>query len=592
LAYALRGAKVPFFFFLVFACCYALFFFLSIQDAPLCLPKSIFVPLTLFFLWCWLPLAGRAPVDHHLYAFSRLLCYAFFTLAIEREADKEGTHFAWVVVGCACLESLFIIVASFRSTAPAGVLAGNPGYSALLIAAGFSFLVLTPFETQSWDKKLWRSASLLVLGWGLWVCRSRGAFLGLFCGLAIVLLLQRRARFVLLGLAAALILAITLPDRLPTYAKMPLASTEETSGRLVIWKSGIEALRENWLIGFGLDNFEAAYLRGQQPAPGVLRFAKSTRFAHNDFLQFAVEAGIPSAVFLIWALTLIIFRARPSPGSSATEAWAYSTLILYTVFSLFNFSLYLPLDGLLLAGAVGILFSRLRAKDSGVDVLRFRKTLWAAGALLGGFLGLFAASDIAERFGHLDMAIKIMPIRSDLWYERAAHRLESSTEWLNSPVETAYLIHDLKMALLWNPGDPFIWSRWARVLVQLPPLDKAQIERGFKEAITLAPKHVPFTMEEGFYFLQVGDLVRADADFRAAAFLEPLAPLPRFGQALVMMKKGEKTGAMGLLNAAIALQEKYAKDWWPSEYDRFMFSTDPNQMREMVRQLESKQAPK
>lgn len=95
---------------------------------------------------------------------------------------------------------------------------------------------------------------------------------------------------------------------------------EETSnqGRLGIWKQALPAVLDHPFFGVGLGNFGA--IMGNE---GDLRFS-----AHNLYLHFAAELGIPALIVIMAAFGLIFHRALQAPAPSRA----------YALFFLFSFS--------------------------------------------------------------------------------------------------------------------------------------------------------------------------------------------------------------------------------------------------------------
>ena len=105
------------------------------------------------------------------------------------------------------------------------------------------------------------------------------------------------------------------------------------------WRVSLDAMRDQWLTGSGFGAFVQTYRRYEDPDIADRWYANH---AHNDYLELALEGGLPAillvAVFLLWWLG----RARRAWGTeSATveqrAAAVASAAIL--VHSLFDFPL-------------------------------------------------------------------------------------------------------------------------------------------------------------------------------------------------------------------------------------------------------------
>ena len=72
-----------------------------------------------------------------------------------------------------------------------------------------------------------------------------------------------------------------------------LATRDERSSfssRIMIWKSSIKILKDNWVVGIGPGNFQETYLQYQKYSPPYLEWA--VPYPHNIFLAFWIQAGI------------------------------------------------------------------------------------------------------------------------------------------------------------------------------------------------------------------------------------------------------------------------------------------------------------
>jgi O-antigen ligase len=139
----------------------------------------------------------------------------------------------------------------------------------------------------SFSKLAYIGALLLLLG-GIYVTASRGAMLAV-ATLVGYLIWKSRYRLQLivasvLGLTTVLVL--TNP-----FARFGNALKTGGAGRLDIWKVGIEALRQHWLIGAGVGNFPDAYDKGFIFVH-QLYYAHWHRASHNTPLAIAVELGV------------------------------------------------------------------------------------------------------------------------------------------------------------------------------------------------------------------------------------------------------------------------------------------------------------
>jgi O-antigen ligase len=133
----------------------------------------------------------------------------------------------------------------------------------------------------------------------------------------------------------------------------PLAQASE--GRLALWKDTLELIREHSWAGSGLGTFEFAFTRVQSH-----ELAYTVDHAHNDYLEFSAELGIPAAAFLFLAFLGIsarTLRASRLARSSRTRALALGTLAgvsALLVHSFADFNLHIPANALVFSVLLGM----------------------------------------------------------------------------------------------------------------------------------------------------------------------------------------------------------------------------------------------
>lgn len=165
--------------------------------------------------------------------------------------------------------------------------------------------------------------------------KTRGSALALISAAAAILvigiLLCRSAAVILLGppvLAASLLLALRLPVRLVRAGLQAIAglvlvaaailslagdklpgwgTNASIETRADYWSRSLDIARDQAATGSGFGTFRQVYSRNED-AGAVDRFV--VNHAHNDYLEIAVEAGIPALVLLGLFLAWWVGRAR------------------------------------------------------------------------------------------------------------------------------------------------------------------------------------------------------------------------------------------------------------------------------------------
>ena len=146
-----------------------------------------------------------------------------------------------------------------------------------------------------------------------------------------------KKRLVLACIAGSVIIIVA------GYALFQLKATS-ANGRLFMWKISSMAIAESPVIGHGTGNFVSAYGRAQENyfADGEFSeteelVAGSPEYAFNEYLQVAVEYGIP---FLLVVSLVIVFCLWK--GSSEGRIGICGGVISFLVFSFSSYPMQIP----------------------------------------------------------------------------------------------------------------------------------------------------------------------------------------------------------------------------------------------------------
>lgn len=174
---------------------------------------------------------------------------------------------------------------------------------------------------------------------------------------------------------------------------------DSARGRLFMWKITCRAIAEKPLTGYGIHNFAAAYGNAQETyfaagdyEPWEERVAGSPEYAFNEYLQAAVELGIPLAVCLLVVVVLCLYR-----GVRKGRYGICGAILSLMIFSFSSYPLQLPVFIVTFGGL-------LVACLSGAD-----RWQWLGLAVSVGIIGGFR-------------------LKNDLQVERACR------EWMNARV--------------------------------------------------------------------------------------------------------------------------------------------------------------
>ncbi len=272
-------------------------------------------------------LTGLTPSPLGIYLTEKFVKMMIFVFCLTRltATRKNYTIIMWALV----LGSLYIGYDAW--TAPRGSFetsgrlehVGGPDFRhssglAAHMAAMLPLLAAVFMTCKSWMARLVVGTAGALTVNTIVLCRTRSAFIGLFVGgiVAILLAPKRHRMKTVATLVIALSCAYTLTDshywdRMMTLNSPNIVSTDQSATiRIEIWKSAFEIIREHPL-GVGIGNFEPTIAR-VNPTLG-------SRAAHNSFILCWAELGIQGLVLFL----IIVIGAMVQ--SWQCKRWAMKT---------------------------------------------------------------------------------------------------------------------------------------------------------------------------------------------------------------------------------------------------------------------------
>lgn len=292
---------------------------------------------------------------------------AVWCLSAPRILDAAGWRRFWLVSALTAAATTAMLVAEalfpavrafFQEEARFSGLFGNPSYLAgyLTMSAALAPLCLSSFPSRiRWAVPALAAAAVA----GVVLTGSRSGIVGLaaaaLAGGAVVALRARgrRRAHILLGAAVVGVLAgslflvpqdvlvrIGLPA--PVVRVVDARSYFDDPTRLLQWQIALEAFRARPLLGWGPENYQAAFDRHYRPE--LLRFSFTETVSdkpHNYPLELLVAGGVPLVlawVALLGVCILLIVRGlRAGTLTTAEGAGAAGALAAYLVHGAFLF---------------------------------------------------------------------------------------------------------------------------------------------------------------------------------------------------------------------------------------------------------------
>jgi len=175
------------------------------------------------------------------------------------------------------------------------------------------------------------AAACLVLA----LCQSRGALLALSVAAAVYALRQGagRARWLLPGLAAlALVISFSwaamggaLASKIPAIGAGGDSADSLRNARLDFWRASAASAMAQAPLGSGLGTYGQAIEQQPMPRPftyynRIAHFGLRLEHAHQELLEWAVEAGLPGLLILAGLLALALMQVRKALPQPLLEA--------------------------------------------------------------------------------------------------------------------------------------------------------------------------------------------------------------------------------------------------------------------------------
>jgi len=328
------------------------------------IPKTaVAIALTGFWLWLALSIIWSQVFFVSVINFWWLGCMpaVFWLYTLSSDRDRLWRYSSILVLGFGlCLASVAIYQLIVLHEDPLSFFLNINSHAALLnlIALPTAGYFLVAAEDRRRQLTVALGAALFILVFALAITQGRGAALSFFISLAVLLIItwKQRARSkiaILIGIiAAAFLLADILRqggvlDRLESVGAPGAAG----AARFLIWQQAWELLKASPWWGTGIGTFSVFFQPYRHPLDTSAGY-----YAHNDYLQIWIEAGLPGLLLLlaVYAAVLWMFiRAQKNvngPASVKIEMAALCAgLLAIAMHSFFDFNLY-TISILLLAG--------------------------------------------------------------------------------------------------------------------------------------------------------------------------------------------------------------------------------------------------
>lgn len=199
------------------------------------------------------------------------------------------------------------------------------------IVSGIAVLILLYYLLKKFNRVF--LVLLIVNCGGMFVSRSKAAFIG--CVLFALLLIALKKRKLIIVPAILAVLTFIIPNPIKDTFHFSLKKDPYAFDRIQIWQVAIDMFKNNLFTGVGPDNFsQVSQKYNFKQSKGPAHYFKVPRQSHNDYLKIAAETGLPGLLFLF---ALFFFIVRKIFSSSLFDIT--KILLLYLLFQAFLFNI-------------------------------------------------------------------------------------------------------------------------------------------------------------------------------------------------------------------------------------------------------------
>jgi len=466
------------------------------------------------------------------------LVLACLWLSLQRmPADKDPDFFWNGMAVLGFLSALLTSVQWVRHQIPYGALPLNPNFNAVWMAAIAAALTARTRKTRMEVLLIVWLSAIVLFG------HSRSGLLALMGGMSFSLAERYPVRRIAGVLALLLIAAMLIPHGWLLIHRLHVF---ENGGRLHLWQLACRAMADYPLTGYGPGNFEMAYQRHAFPTQGAVRFGQTTAFAHNDFLQAAVELGWPLAALLAGGyLTLLL---RPLPKNRPLARPAKSILIALGIAACVNPIFKMPILAYLAILAASCMTSsdRVPYPEKIPAQEKILLLIPVSVLLLASWCGLRTLWADQRQWMRI---ISVNPRDAEAWHELAYASSDSSQ-----------IIAAHERAVEESPAQVYYVEALARALESSPAPDT--IPRALEvylKAIQLAPSRAPNVLGVARLLWRAGEFHEALPWAQRAHDLEPNYWESELWMARCLEQTGDKHGARVILDNTAKRHDEFAR---------------------------------
>ncbi|MDI9244473.1 O-antigen ligase family protein [Marinobacter sp. CHS3-4] len=351
--------------------------------------KSTTPLIVMFVFWGWIGIATiYSPATFvslgTFWSVAFLPCAAFATMLMLHDSRTEtALKFSLFLIITAFVIYACIMFFVFDMT-PRATFANKNNFAALQMPMAFFAATASITATRTAYKVIFLALTGLFV-FSVGINGSRAVILCLAIGFAAIfafLFINKWSKRWLATLATTIFLSLVLanftgPSAIKETSEVFISPSSSDSGRFVIWEGSLELAKDTPWHGTGPGLFFLNYSKYRLDEDKSAAF-----YAHNDYLQFFIEAGWPAPFILLASLALLaVFSAQKifhTDGSRIQRADLLTALMglgAIAGHSLLSFNFFLPSLLLMMGVLFGLVIHRLEALDGQQNNAKLQRRL-------------------------------------------------------------------------------------------------------------------------------------------------------------------------------------------------------------------------
>ncbi|HET7815201.1 MAG TPA: O-antigen ligase family protein [Candidatus Baltobacteraceae bacterium] len=176
----------------------------------------------------------------------------------------------------------------------------NPDHFAESLVLPVAICLIAALWSRSLLTKVLAVAGTVIMLATIGLTGARGPMLGIAALLVYLIWRDPHRKALAIGSSALVALAVVITGPAYFFARWAEAGVNGGAGRVDIWRVGLIAFKQNWLVGAGYGNFPFAYDRAFMQTFQAF-YANWHRASHNILLDAGVELGVIGLILLVLA---------------------------------------------------------------------------------------------------------------------------------------------------------------------------------------------------------------------------------------------------------------------------------------------------